>query len=115
MVAQLGGFSVYVLFIAQNLAAVINSLVEDLDWDYRIYLALAFLPMLALCSVRNLHYLSPFTLLANVFEFYTLGVVFYYLLSPPLNRFDSLPLFSSWKQLPLFFGTGTATHTVHYL
>ena len=54
-------------------------------------------------SIRNLKFLAPFSLVANVFEFYTLGVIFYYIFKDPLPSFESRPLFSSWEKLPIFF------------
>lgn len=95
----------YLLFIADNLRDTLNPLLK-LDWDYRIYLSIIMLPTFALCSVRNLRFLSPVSIVANIFEFFTLAVVFYYIFRDPLPRFDSRPLSASWAQLPIFFGTG---------
>ena len=66
-------------------------------------------PTFILGSVRNLRFLSPVSVIANVFEFYTLAVVFYYIFRNPLPDFHSRPLFASWSQLPLFFGTAMFT------
>ena len=48
--------------------------------DYRVYMAVTLLPMLVLVSVRNLKYLSPVSMLANLLQFTGLGITFYYLL-----------------------------------
>ena len=72
-----------------------------------MYLVIVMVPTFLLGSIRNLRLLAPFSLIANVFEFYTLGVIFYYIFRDPLPSFDSRPLFSSWEKLPIFFGTGT--------
>ena len=103
--AQIGGFGVYLLFIADNLRDTLNPWL-GLDWNYRIYLSFIMIPTFLICSVRNLRFLSPISILANIFEFYTLAIVFYYIFKDPLPAFDSRPIFSSWAQLPIFFGTG---------
>ena len=103
--AQIGGFAVYLLFIADNLKDTLNPLL-GLSWDYRIYLSIIMAPTIILVSVRNLRFLSPVSVVANLFEFYTLAVVFYYIFRDPLPNFTSRPLFASWSQLPIFFGTG---------
>ena len=67
-------------------------------------MAIILLPMLVLVSIRNLKYLSPVSMLANLLQFVGLGIIFYYLLQdiPPISE---RKLFSSWGQLPLYFGT----------
>ena len=64
------------------------------------------IPTFLLGSIRNLRYLSPISAVANLFEFYTLGVVFYYIFKDPLPDANALPLFAPWANLPIFFGTG---------
>ena len=112
-IAQIGGVGVYLLFIAKNLRNTLNPWFE-LNWDYRIYLNIIMIPTLLICSVRNLKYLAPVSILANIFEFYTLGVVFYYIFKDPLPPFDSRPIFGSWAHLPIFFGTGTVPEILRY-
>ena len=43
-------------------------------------MAVSLLPMLVLVSVRNLKYLSPVSMFANLLQFTGLGITFYYLL-----------------------------------
>ena len=43
-------------------------------------MAVTLLPMLGLASVRNMKYLSPVSMLANLLQFTGLGITFYYLL-----------------------------------
>ena len=112
--AQIGGFAVYLLFIADNLQETLNPWL-GLSWDYRIYLSMIMAPTLVLGSVRNLRFLSPVSVVANLFEFYTLAVVFYYIFRDPLPNFTSRPLFASWDQLPIFLGTGMQTCSRYFL
>ena len=67
-------------------------------------MAVTLLPMLLLVSIRNLKYLSPVSMLANILQFVGLGIIFYYLLQdiPPVSERKA---FASWGQLPLYFGT----------
>lgn len=71
-------------------------------------MAFILVPMLMLASIRNLKYLSPVSMLANILQMAGLGIIFYYL-------FQDLPYswerkaFSSWGQLPLYFGTAIYT------
>ena len=54
---------------------------------------------------RNLRYLSPFSILANVIQFVGLGIIFYYIFSTPLPDSHSVPWVAAPQRLPLFFGT----------
>ena len=67
---QIGSMAVYALFIAQNLRPIFEhyggGLFERLD--DRLYIAMVLPFMVALCSIRNLRYLSPFSILANILE-----------------------------------------------
>ena len=48
-------------------------------WGYRIYIGLLVLPVILICSIRNLKYLSPCSVLANILEFVGLGIIFFYI------------------------------------
>ena len=43
-------------------------------------MAVSLLPILALVRVRNMKYLSPVSMFANLLQFTGLGITFYYLL-----------------------------------
>merc|ERR1712141_291217 len=60
---------------------------------------------LAICSIRSLRYLSPCSVIANVFQFVGLGIVFYYIFREPLPHSSSVPWIAKSERLPLFFGT----------
>jgi proton-coupled amino acid transporter len=66
------------------------------------------IPMILLNYIRNLKYLAPFSMIANIFMGVGLAIIFYYIFRdplPPISRPDINVGFSSWKQLPLYFGT----------
>ena len=58
-----------------------------------------------ICSIRNLKYLSPCSVLANILEFIGLGIIFYYIFDKPLPDSGSVPWFASPEKFPIFFGT----------
>lgn len=105
--SQISSNAVYTLFIAQNIKPLIvhygGQTMDDLDYRYYILMILPF--MLAMCSIRNLRYLSPFSILANFIQSVGLGIIFFYIFGSELKSSDSLPWFASADRLPLFFGT----------
>jgi len=102
--SQIGSNAVYILFVAQNILPIVESHLHP-GWNYRLYIALLLLPVLAICSIRNLRYLSPCSVLANILEFLGLAVIGYYIFSSPLPSTASVPWFTSGRQFPIFFGT----------
>ena len=60
--------------------------------------------MLILCSIRNLKYLAPLMMIANVLELTSVGIIFYYI-TRDLPDVTTRPEFASWNVLPLYFGT----------
>ena len=50
-------------------------------------------------------YLSPCSVIANIFQFVGLGIVFYYIFREPLPHSSSVPWIAKSQRLPLFFGT----------
>jgi len=106
LLSQLGTFSVYTLFIAQNLEKTLSSSSANLDWDYRIYLALSLPVTMAACSIRDITRLSWLMVLANLSEFYIIAVVFYYLFRNPLPSLQTIDVISApVDRLPIAFGS----------
>jgi len=105
--SQLLSNAVYALFIAQNIKPIIahygGPTMEDLN--YRFYVLMVLLPMIAICSIRSLRYLSPCSVVANVAQFMGLGIVFYYIFCEQLPHSYSVHWLSPSDRLPLFFGT----------
>merc|ERR1719264_1750325 len=89
---QIGSNAVYALFIAQNLQPIFEHYGGDFfkNLNYRVYIAMVLPFMLAMCSIRNLRYLSPFSILANIIQFVGLGIIFYYIFSTDLPPSDVL-------------------------
>merc|ERR1711892_578725 len=102
--SQIGSNAVYILFVAQNIMPIAETYF-DLGWNYRFYIALLLIPVIMICSIKNLKYLSPCSILANILEFVGLGIIFYYIFATPIPSSDSVPWFTSPVKFPIFFGT----------
>lgn len=101
MATYLGANCVYIVFIATTFQKLINTTM-GVHWDVRLYIAVVVFPCLILGEIRQLKYLVPFSAIANLCIVITFGITLYYMLCEPL-QISERPLFSSWKQLPLFF------------
>lgn len=60
--------------------------------------------MILLNCVKSLKYLTPVSFLATILTVIGLGITFFYLLQGLPKTLVVKP-FSSWQQLPLYFGT----------
>lgn len=99
----LGCCCVYIGFVSKNVKQVVDYYTET-DYDVRVYMA-ALLPLLILINlIRNLKYLAPFSMLANVLIATGIGITFYYVFCdlPPVS---SRPQVVEIEKLPIFFGT----------
>ncbi|XP_050442267.1 proton-coupled amino acid transporter-like protein CG1139 isoform X2 [Adelges cooleyi] len=102
VLTQLGFCCVYFLFVATNLQEVIAHYFFYMP--VHTYLVLLLGPMILLNCVKSLKYLTPASLLATILTTVGLGITFFYLLQG-LPKTTTVKIFSSWHQLPLFFGT----------
>lgn len=70
----------------------------------RLYMLMLLLPLILMNLIRNLKWLAPFSMIANILMAVGIGITFYYIFSdvPPITN---QKYFSSFQQLPLFFGT----------
>ncbi|XP_067003578.2 proton-coupled amino acid transporter-like protein pathetic isoform X2 [Anabrus simplex] len=101
----LGCCCVYVVFITKNIQQVVEYYTE-IGWPIQYYMVIVAPFLVTLNMVPNLKYLAPFSMLANTLMAVGLGITFYYIFSDlPSITNSGLPNFSSWSQLPLFFGT----------
>lgn len=109
VVDLLGCCCVYIVFISTNVKQVVDFYAEKSDWlhhdlDLRIYMV-ALLPFLiAMNLIRNLKYLAPFSMIANLLVGTGMGITFYYLYQDIPSISDRKP-FAGFERLPTFFGT----------
>lgn len=76
----------------------------QLDLDIRIYMVAMLVPLVLLNLVRNLKVLAPFSMVANLLIGTGMAITFYYIFQD-LPHVSERPAFSTFHQLPLFFGT----------
>lgn len=76
----------------------------DSKIDLRLYMVMLALPLVFLNMIRNLKWLAPFSMIANLLMATGVGITFYYIFID-LPSVDDRPQFVSLHQLPLFFGT----------
>lgn len=107
MIDLLGCCCVYIVFVAKNVSQVANYYTEGSSWhntDIRVYMAV-LLPLLILMNlIRNLKYLAPFSMIANLLVGTGMGITFYYLFQNIPSTSDRAP-FAGFQYLPTFFGT----------
>lgn len=106
----LGCCCVYIVFAAKNIKQVVDHhAANTCDWlpqdaDIRVYMVV-LLPLLILMNlVRNLKYLAPFSMVANVLVGTGMGITFYYLLQDIPNVSTRIAM-AGINRLPTFFGT----------
>ncbi|XP_063975258.1 proton-coupled amino acid transporter-like protein pathetic isoform X2 [Diachasmimorpha longicaudata] len=99
----IGGSCVYVVFIATSLKQVVD-FHADMDINIRLYIIALTPAIVLLVQIRNLKYLVPFSILANLFIMAGLAMSLYYVFSN-LKPISSVKYFSSLEQLPKFFAT----------
>ncbi|XP_059468908.1 proton-coupled amino acid transporter-like protein CG1139 [Neocloeon triangulifer] len=103
VVDLLGCCCVYIVFVATNIKQVADYYWQ-LDWDIRIYMVCLLVPLILLNMIRNLKLMAPFSMIANLLMATGMAITFYYIFQDVPNVSER-PLFSSFHQLPLFFGT----------
>lgn len=103
LIEMLGCCCAYVVFVAKSMKQVIE-FYSEYDWTLTIYM-LMLLPILIVINLtRSLKYLTPFSMISNTLFIIGIGISYYYIFDdlPPVT---DRPMFASWHQLPIFFGT----------
>ncbi|CAG4962234.1 unnamed protein product [Parnassius apollo] len=109
VVDLLGCCCVYIVFVAKNVKQVVDYLAKDSEWfphdmDIRIYMALLLPLLIAMNLIRNLKYLAPFSMIANLLVGTGMGITFYYLFQD-IPSISERKAFAGFDHLPTFFGT----------
>lgn len=99
----IGCCCIYLVFVATNLKQVIDHY-TDADLSIRIYMVFIMVPLIFMCLIRNLKFLTPFSMIANVLIFVGVIITMYYIISdlPQLNERPAVVDIVHW---PMFFGT----------
>lgn len=105
----LGCCCVYIVFVAKSVKQVVDhhaqgSDVLPQDLHLRWYMA-ALLPFLIMMNlIRNLKYLAPFSMIANLLVGTGMGITLYYLFQD-IPSTSEREAFAGLDRLPTFFGT----------
>lgn len=73
------------------------------DVEIRIFIIALLLPLIFLVWIRNLKYLAPVSMIANVFMAVGLGITFYYLVGTGGLDFNKISLVKPPVEWPEFF------------
>ncbi|XP_011251612.1 proton-coupled amino acid transporter-like protein pathetic [Camponotus floridanus] len=98
-----GGSCVYIVFIATSLKQV-TDFRTGRDIDVRLYIVSLIPALVLLGQVRNLKYLVPFSMLANIFMITGFGITLYYVFSN-VKSVENVKLSAPIEHLPHFFAT----------
>jgi hypothetical protein len=101
-ITQLGFCCVYFVFVSANLHDVVKHYFFDISVHW--YLLMLLVPMILLNFVKSLKYLTPASLFASILTCSGLIITFFYMLQDLPNT-STVKAFSTWSQLPLYFGT----------
>ncbi|XP_073974223.1 proton-coupled amino acid transporter 1-like [Rhodnius prolixus] len=99
---QLGFCSVYFVFVASTMQTVMEK--HGFQYDTRIYISIALLPILLSSMIRSLKLLTPLSLLSNMCIFFGIFMTAYQCCMdlPSLSERKLVTDYASW---PLFLGT----------
>lgn len=102
ILTQLGFCCIYFVFISSNLKQVIDG--YGFVISTQLYMVIILIPIILTCLIRNLKYLVPFSTIATFCMATGIIMTAYYacLDLPPLSERKN---FSTFQQLPIYFGT----------
>ncbi|XP_058829118.1 neutral amino acid uniporter 4-like [Topomyia yanbarensis] len=101
-ITQLGFCTVYFGFISNNLKQIYDF--YGIYLDVRVHMTIILLPILLPSLIRNLKYLAWCMTLANACMILGICITAYYAVQE-LPSIQERDYFSSWRELPLYFGT----------
>ncbi|EPB80052.1 transmembrane amino acid transporter protein [Ancylostoma ceylanicum] len=101
--AQFGFCCVYFVFMADNLKQFFDQ-TSNIHISQAGWIALLLVPIMGLCTIRELKALAPLAAIANVVYLVAVCIVLQQLFQIERPTW-SLPAVGNWSTLPLFFGT----------
>ena len=91
------------MFVSTNIKSITDFYTEE-PTDVRIIMAIILLPLILINWVRNLKYLAPFSIIANILTLVSFGMIWYYIFREPVSFDDRNPVGELFN-FPLYFGT----------
>lgn len=98
---QIGIMTAYVQFVASNLKAIVD---DSLDISLELYTLFLFIFFILINAIRELKYLTPFSILSNVMSIVSFVMVLYYVLQD-MPSFSERKHINNLMEYPVFFGT----------
>ncbi|XP_015177852.1 PREDICTED: proton-coupled amino acid transporter 1 [Polistes dominula] len=100
----IGGACVYVVFIATTIHQIAEHY-NGINTINKVSVMLALIPaVILLGQVRNLKYMVPFSMVANISMFVGFTMTLYYIFKD-IKPIDKVNMFPEIQQLPIFFAT----------
>lgn len=99
----IGCCCIYLVFVATNVKQVVD-FYGDNGITIRYWIMIVTVPLIFMCLVRNLKFLTPFSMIANLLMFVGIIITFTYIFTdlPAPSQRDGV---AELVQFPLFFGT----------
>lgn len=100
-----GTCSVYTVIIAESIQKVVNHYMEDKEneLNIRIFIIALLLPLIFMVWIKNLKYLAPVSMIANLFMGLGLGITFYFLVGTERLDFNKVVTIKPPNEWPVFF------------
>ncbi|XP_004929913.1 proton-coupled amino acid transporter-like protein pathetic [Bombyx mori] len=103
-ITYFGTCSVYTVIIARNILQIIQFYCGDII-NERFLIIILLVPLILMAWIRNLKYLAPVSMIANLFMAVGLGITLYYLVGTGQLQYDKIKdmLFKHPSEWPEFF------------
>ncbi|CAK1554082.1 unnamed protein product [Leptosia nina] len=100
-----GTCSVYTVIIAKNILQVVKHYVPDNEnvLNIRIIITILLIPLIFMVWIKNLKYLAPVSMIANLFMGLGLGITFYFLVGTGELNIGKVALIKPHLEWPEFF------------
>ncbi|VVC86970.1 unnamed protein product [Leptidea sinapis] len=100
-VTYLSVLCVYVVFIGSSVKEVLDFYYPEMILSIQTYCVLTLVPLVLICQIRNLKFLVPISLLANILIVVVFCITLYYVFTdlPPVSEREMVASISQW---PLF-------------
>lgn len=104
-ITYFGTCSVYTVIVAKNIVQVVAFYMhkDESEVNIRYFIIALLLPLIVMAWIRNLKYLAPVSMIANIFMALGLGITFYYLVGTGERDFSKVKLITHPQEWPEFF------------
>uniref|UniRef100_A0A1A9W4P4 Amino acid transporter transmembrane domain-containing protein n=1 Tax=Glossina brevipalpis TaxID=37001 RepID=A0A1A9W4P4_9MUSC len=100
----IGCCCIYLVFVGTNVKQVVDFYTQENELSIRLWIVIITCPLLFMCLIRNLKFLAPFSMIANLLMFIGIIITFTYIFTD-LPSTEGRVGVADVTQWPLFFGT----------